>query len=443
MLENGEHPVRFGPYSVDLRTHELRKDSLKLRLVGQPFEILTMLLSRPGELVTREQLRDRLWAGDTFVDFDHGLNAAVNKLREALCDSAENPKYVETLPRRGYRFIGQIEKPETISPLPGEPKLIVVELPSLNVAAAQIALPRSSDETDRGQAAWRSRRYLAAAVVAVVIFLGSALVVKMRFSSKATEAFAPARISALTKPEDTAGEPAFSPDGKTIAFYRQGNGPEESGIFIQQIGSNQTKQLSSSEKDCCPVWSPDGKAIAFSRYLSKGFSVFIVAISGGTERQLEVPGAEAQVGHLDWSPDGKTIALSAGSGLSLLSLKNSELRRLTQPAPLTQDWGPSFSADGRQILFARSSEMGFPGSRCLTIPAAGGEATVVATEPARLRGAPRWSADGEIGDFLFGSRRQAGTVARRGGKAGSSGTVQRQRFTSGNFTKWKSLGLSA
>ena len=401
MLENREFLVCFGPYSVDLQTHELRKDSLKLRLVGQPFEILTMLLSRPGELVTREQLRDRLWAGDTFVDFDHGLNAAVNKLREALCDSAENPKYVETLPRRGYRFIGTIEKPEVKTPPLDEVKLTITEPTSPNGAAGQTERVRSEAEAKRGKA-WRSRTYLAAAIVVGLIFLGSALVVKMRFSSKAAEAFAPARISALTKPEDAAGDPAFSPDGKTIAFYRQGNAAGESGIFVQQIGSNQTKQLSSSEKDCCPVWSPDGKAIAFSRYVNKNFAVFVVPASGGMEQRLEIPGADAQMGLLDWAPDGEAIALSAGSGLSLLSLKNPELRRLTQPSPLTQDWGPSFSADGKQILFARSSEMGFP-EEILTIPAAGGEATVVATEPARLRGAPRWSADGK--SVIFSSDR--------------------------------------
>src|SRR2546430_6111067 len=101
--------VRFGPYEADLRTHELWKHGIRLKLVGQPFEILAMLLARPGELVTREELRARLWPGDTFVDFNHGLNAAVNKLRDALSDSAEEPRYIETLPRRGYRFIGKVE----------------------------------------------------------------------------------------------------------------------------------------------------------------------------------------------------------------------------------------------------------------------------------------------------------------------------------------------
>jgi TolB-like protein/DNA-binding winged helix-turn-helix (wHTH) protein/Flp pilus assembly protein TadD len=108
--------VRFGPFEVDVRTGELRKSGLKLRLTGQPFEILSMLLEKPGEVVTREELRQRLWPGNTFVDYEHSLNAAVNKLREVLSDSADRPLYVETLPRRGYRFIAPVRSAEIPTP---------------------------------------------------------------------------------------------------------------------------------------------------------------------------------------------------------------------------------------------------------------------------------------------------------------------------------------
>ncbi len=101
--------VRFADFEVDLRAGELRKHGRKLRLQEQPFQILTMLLERSGDVVTREELHEKLWPSDTFVDFDHGLNNAVNRLREALCDSAEIPRYIETLPRRGYRFIAPVE----------------------------------------------------------------------------------------------------------------------------------------------------------------------------------------------------------------------------------------------------------------------------------------------------------------------------------------------
>ena len=101
--------VRFGSFEVDLRSGELRKGGLRVKLTGQAFQVLAILLERPGEMVTREELQKRLWSSDTFVDFDHGLNNAVNRIREALGDTKESPRFVETLPRRGYRFIGPVD----------------------------------------------------------------------------------------------------------------------------------------------------------------------------------------------------------------------------------------------------------------------------------------------------------------------------------------------
>src|SRR6202047_601887 len=101
---------RFGVFEVDLRSGELRKQGIKIKLHHQPFQVLAMLLEHPGEVITREELKKKLWPLDTFVDFDVGLNSAVKKLRDALGDSAEIPRYVETLPRRGYRFIGSLSK---------------------------------------------------------------------------------------------------------------------------------------------------------------------------------------------------------------------------------------------------------------------------------------------------------------------------------------------
>src|SRR5271170_1967354 len=100
--------LRFGNFEVDLRSGELRKAGVKQKFGGQPFQVLSILLERPGEVVTREELQKRLWP-DTFVDVDHNLNAAINKIREVLGDAAENPRFVETLPRRGYRFIVPVE----------------------------------------------------------------------------------------------------------------------------------------------------------------------------------------------------------------------------------------------------------------------------------------------------------------------------------------------
>src|SRR5580700_5082490 len=100
--------LTFGPFEVNVRDGELLKGGLRLRLSGQPFQILLILLTRPGEVVTREQLRDQVWGEQTFVDFEHGLNAAINKIRRTLSESAEKPRYIETVPGRGYRFIGVV-----------------------------------------------------------------------------------------------------------------------------------------------------------------------------------------------------------------------------------------------------------------------------------------------------------------------------------------------
>ncbi len=105
--------IRFGPYELDLRSAELRKDDLRIRLQDQPFLILVALLERPGEVVLREEIRKKLWPDDTVVEFDHGINAAVKRLRDALCESVEKPRYIETLARKGYRFIGKVEADPT------------------------------------------------------------------------------------------------------------------------------------------------------------------------------------------------------------------------------------------------------------------------------------------------------------------------------------------
>ncbi len=107
--------IRFKAFELDLHTRELHKHGLKLKLQGHPIDVLAMLVERPGELVTRDELQKKLWPEDTFVDFEHGLNSAINRLREALGDNAESPRYIETLPRRGYRFIASVETDQPLS----------------------------------------------------------------------------------------------------------------------------------------------------------------------------------------------------------------------------------------------------------------------------------------------------------------------------------------
>ena len=139
--------IRFAVFEVDLAAGELRKNGNRIRLQEQPFQMLVYLLDRPGEVVTREELRQKLWPADTFVDFDHSLNTAVNKLREALGDSASSPRYVETLARRGYRFLAPVQRGEAKSP--DSPAGIRLEAPVAQAESSfhrdlEVPLPRRS-----------------------------------------------------------------------------------------------------------------------------------------------------------------------------------------------------------------------------------------------------------------------------------------------------------
>jgi len=122
--EDASNVIRFGVFEVDLRAGELRRQGLKVKLQEQPFQVLAMLLEKQGQVVTREELRDRIWPDGIFVDFDKSLSKAVNKVREALGDSPENSRFVETLPRRGYRFLVPVESGQA-------PQPPVLQLPSL------------------------------------------------------------------------------------------------------------------------------------------------------------------------------------------------------------------------------------------------------------------------------------------------------------------------
>ena len=141
--------ARFGVFELDLNAGELRKNGIKLRLQGQPLQVLTVLLEHAGEVVTREDLRQSLWASDTFVDFDHSLNTAINKVREALGDSASSPRFVETLARRGYRFIAPVQSnpPRSLpTPVPVPPP--VIEIPLTPPAAPTSARPTIHPELE-------------------------------------------------------------------------------------------------------------------------------------------------------------------------------------------------------------------------------------------------------------------------------------------------------
>ena len=163
--------IRFGPFEADLHTRELRKHGLKLKLQDQPFQILAMLLERPGELVTRDEIRAMLWPEDTFVDFEHGLNAAIRRLREALNDNADTPRFVETLPRRGYRFISSVERVDsTRQPVLGAQPVPCDTSDSGSVATAKPTILPRAPARKRPSSLWAAvAMLLVAAAVSVVL----------------------------------------------------------------------------------------------------------------------------------------------------------------------------------------------------------------------------------------------------------------------------------
>ena len=366
---------RFGIFELDLRSGELRRNGSKLKIQEQSLQILALLLAHPGEPVTRDDLRNQLWPADTFVDFDHSINAAIKRLREALSDEADNPRFIETLPRRGYRFIGPVDPPAQL--IAGG----VAERKPLRPIVFRFSLAA-----------------IAAALLAGVTWYF--------VSGHVESSLPPLRVTPLTSLPDQAEGAAFSPDGNVVAFKRSSDLADVSGIYIKQIGSDHLLQLTRSTTDFSPVWSPDGRFIAFSRYVNAKHEIYMVSAIGGTERKLR-SGAPAH-GPLDWSPDGKFIAFTAKDldretySIFLLSVENLETHKLTEPPAAHQDWGPAFSPDGKQLAFVRmNSDLG----DIFIMPTGGGEPRRLTLDHASIPSPPAWTRDGH--SIVFSSTRRS------------------------------------
>jgi len=186
--------VRFGVFEVDLKACELRKHGFRIKLAEQPFQVLAFLLERPGEIVTREELRDRLWPGDTFVDFDHGLNNAVMRVREVLLDSSEHPRYVETVPRRGYRFVAPVEETSVPPPVPATIELEGGSTSPASSASNPVLAHTISEHP--GVPRWFTSR-LAAAIAIVVVGLAALLAFTIHARSVATNQVNATRSTSL------------------------------------------------------------------------------------------------------------------------------------------------------------------------------------------------------------------------------------------------------
>ena len=164
--------ARFDAFEVDMRSGEVRKHGIRLKLHRQPFQVLSLLLEHAGDLVTRDELRQKLWPGETFVDFETGLNSAVKKLRDALCDSAEEPRYIETLPRRGYRFIAQVQNGDLSTRVaPIEPLAVIPLLPNSIEVGLRAERPPDGEVDVRQTGTSRARLWLVLGGVAVLALI--------------------------------------------------------------------------------------------------------------------------------------------------------------------------------------------------------------------------------------------------------------------------------
>jgi Tol biopolymer transport system component/DNA-binding winged helix-turn-helix (wHTH) protein len=379
--------VRFGEFEADLQTGELRKNGVKVPLQGQPFQVCAILLAHPGKLVSREELRQRVWPEDTFVDFDQALNTAIGKIRIALGDDADNPRFVETLPRRGYRFIAEVEG-STPQPVP---------------AAAPPSRSRK----------FTLQRTLIGVGLALVVLL-SAIAIPKFFPYRSTRPGIEVLPLAASSGFET--QPAFSPDGNHVAFVLHSK--DAAGIHTTMVGGEKSLQLTQNSGDCCPTWSPDGRQIAFSRMSEAGADIYVVPATGGTGHRLfswtsdrhPVSTIPWRVNDrlLDWSPDGNYLAFSetlpdkTHAWIALLSIRDSSIRRLTSPADQSLDYAPAFSPDGSNVAFVRGIAAGVV-EDVYVVPAAGGSPRRLTFDNTWVRGSPAWTSDGH--ELVFSSDR--------------------------------------
>ena len=319
-----EQKVRFGEFELDLRTRELRNNGQKLALQEQPFQILAALLERPGQLVTRDELTKRLWPSDTFVDFEHSLNKAVNRLREALDDSAEHPRLIETLPRRGYRFIAPLE--------PAEP-------PKLERPGGSSPAAGQSDAK-----AQRSRHplFLLGIILGLACLLAAGLWIRHRDAKRPEADF-----ERLSFGRGMVQSARFAPDGQSVIYGAAWDG-KPSQLFWARAGSFEARPLG-VEADILGI-SPSGEmAVLLNQRFgtaNRQGTLALMSLTGSAPRRLL-----DNVQDADWSPDGSKLVVAhyVGGGRCLLEFPPGKvLYETTGGAWLSH---PRISPLGDQIAF--------------------------------------------------------------------------------------------
>jgi DNA-binding winged helix-turn-helix (wHTH) protein/Tol biopolymer transport system component len=338
---------RFGVFELDLRAGELRRNGLRVKLQEQPFQVLALLLETPGEVVTRDDLRARLWQADTFVDFDHSLNAAIKRLRVALGDSAENPVFVETVARRGYRFLAPVS---TVANGNGALELVPAIDSSSGIQVAQPTAPAAADFPLRLPPGFHLWWIFAGAASVILILLGIKLGLMLAQRHSAAQVSAAVRVTRLTAnpAEDRVRAAAISRDGKYLAFS------DETGFYLRQIDTGETHPLAlpAGLSAGSISWFPDSAhLIASLSGPSQRSSLWEISTLGGNPRKLIDNGRFPEV-----SPDGKQIAYITGLRLGnqiWLAAANGE-----QPYRLLGEEGDFFgsvawSPDSTRLAYIR------------------------------------------------------------------------------------------
>jgi len=330
MLPQTRSPTRlaFGPFEVNEAAGVLLKSGIRIRLASQPFSILLILLAHSGDVVTSEQLREQIWTEGTFVDFEHSLHVAVNKLRRALGDAAENPQYIETQPGRGYRFIATVEHRHS-APVP-----VVEESPIR--------------ENMPGRPRVRLWWWLAATGACLV-----SLAAGWRLHDLLS-APPPWKLTQLTTDSGICSAPAISPDGKLLAFASDGGRDDEEDIYVKQIAGGVPIRLTFDGRgNTTPDFSPDGSEVVFRSERDSG-GLYEIPAFGGEVRLLARDGLNPK-----FSPDGSQVAYWVGAPSVRPTVPGSgEVRVVSAAGGLPRRVGPNFTAardpiwspDGKHLL---------------------------------------------------------------------------------------------